>query len=77
MVKNIESIEQFENEIKEGLKIVDFHAVWCGPCRMIAPILEDYAEENPDIDVLKIDCDKLGALASRFQVMSIPLVLTK
>ena len=76
MIKHIESIEQFENEIKSGLKIVDFYANWCGPCRMLTPILEEYIEENEDVDLLKINVDELGELAARFSVMSIPLIIT-
>ena len=76
MIKNIESVEQFELEIANGSKIVVFYSVWCGPCRMLAPNLEEYLQENEDVDLLKVDVDKLPELAQRFQVMSIPLILT-
>ena len=76
MIKHIESIEQFENEIKSGLKIVDFYANWCGPCRMLTPVLEEYIENNEDVDLLKVNVDELGELAARFNVMSIPLIIT-
>ena len=57
MIKNIERIEQFELEIASGAKIADFYANWCVPCRMLAPNLEEYLEENEDVDLLKVDVD--------------------
>ena len=76
MIIHIETVEQFEKELQNGLKIVDFYANWCGPCRMLTPSLEEYIEENQDVDLLKVDVDKLGELAAKFSVMSIPLILT-
>ena len=76
MIKHIETVEQFEKELQEGLKIVDFYANWCGPCRMLTPALEEYIDENPDVDLLKVNVDELGELAARFHVMSIPLIIT-
>ena len=76
MIIHIESVEQFDKELASGLKIVDFYANWCGPCRMLTPALEEYIDENPEVDLLKVNVDELGELAARFQVMSIPLLLT-
>ncbi len=75
MLIHVESYEQFQNEIKEGKVLVDFFAVWCGPCQMLSPIIEDIAENNPDIKVLKVDTDQVGKAAADYQVYSIPTLL--
>ncbi len=54
--------------------LIDFFATWCGPCRMIAPIIEEIAAENADIKVCKVDVDQEGELAAAFQVSSIPML---
>ena len=71
------TVENFEQEVLQSDKpvLIDFWATWCGPCRMIAPALEQIAEENPDIKVCKVDVDKDPQLAIRYQVSSIPLLL--
>ena len=58
-----------------GKVMLDFWATWCGPCRMIAPLLEQIAEENEDLLIGKIDVDHEGALASRFGIVSIPTLV--
>ena len=66
--------DNFENEVLKSDKkvLVDFYADWCGPCRMIAPILEDIASEHPEYKVCKVNVDEQPDLASAFGVMSIP-----
>lgn len=58
--------------IKEGKCLVDFYAQWCGPCKMLAPVLEKF--EN-DIKIIKVDVDKLPDLAMKYRVMSIPTLI--
>lgn len=72
--------DNFEKEIMESERTVllDFFATWCGPCRMVGPVLEEIAEERKDILVGKIDVDAQSALAAQFSVTSIPtLVIIK
>ena len=64
---NFEEIKKSEKPI-----LVDFYADWCGPCRMIAPILEDIASEHPEYKICKVNVDEQPDLASAFGVMSIP-----
>ncbi len=64
----------FDSEVINSDKTVllDFYADWCGPCRMIAPILDQIAAENPEIKVCKVNVDENPELATTFEVMSIP-----
>ena len=66
----------FQKEVMESEKIVllDFWAPWCGPCRMLGPIVENIAEEYPDVKVCKVNVDEEGDLAQQFGVRSIPAV---
>lgn len=65
---------QFNELVKQGLTLVDFYADWCGPCKMLSPILEELSEEYKDIKFVKVNCDDDMALAERFGIMSIPAV---
>ncbi|MBE6580319.1 MAG: thioredoxin [Ruminococcaceae bacterium] len=66
--------ENFEAEVLSSEKpvLLDFYADWCGPCRMLAPTIEEIAAERDDVKVCKINVDEQGDLAARFAVMSIP-----
>ena len=55
--------------------LIDFFAPWCGPCRMVVPLVEQIAEEREDIKVVKINIDEEPGLASQFRVMSIPTLV--
>lgn len=67
----------FEKEVLNSNKTVllDFFAVWCGPCKMIAPVLEEIANENDDVKICKIDVDEAMSLAQSFGVSSIPTLV--
>lgn len=66
--------ENFENEVLKSEKTVllDFWASWCGPCRMVSPIVDEIAEEYPEYKVGKVNVDEQPELAAAFEVMSIP-----
>jgi thioredoxin 1 len=65
----------FKDEVSSGLVLVDFWAPWCGPCRMLTPILEEVAKEVEDVTVGKLNVDEEQSTAQEFQIMSIPAVM--
>lgn len=72
--------ENYEAEVMKSDKpvLIDFFATWCGPCRMVSPIVDEIAAERDDIKVCKVDVDEQPQLASQYGVMSIPtLVVVK
>ncbi len=74
MIIHIKSVDQFNKEIASGKVLVDFFATWCGPCQMLAPVLEQLDKEV-NIKILKIDVDELSDLARIYRVMSIPTLV--
>ncbi|WP_034341362.1 thioredoxin [Deinococcus misasensis] len=68
--------QNFDSTIQEGLTLVDFWAPWCGPCRMVAPVIEELAGDyEGQVKVTKLNVDDNQATAMKFRVMSIPTVI--
>ena len=67
----------FEDEVMRSDKpvLIDFFANWCGPCRMVSPLVDEIAEERSDVKVCKVDVDEQGELAAQFGVSSIPMLV--
>jgi thioredoxin 1 len=71
----ITSSELFEQSLDAGLVVVDFQAEWCGPCKTMAPLVEELDTEMPDVTFVAIDVDAEPALSQEFAVQSIPTFL--
>jgi thioredoxin 1 len=69
--------DNFKDEVMESEKpvLLDFWAAWCGPCRMLSPIIDEIAQENPDIKVGKVNVNEQRELALAFQIMSVPTLV--
>lgn len=77
MATTIITKDNFQAEVlnHKGTVLIDFWADWCGPCRMLSPIVDEVAAENPNIKVGKINVDEQQELSSQFGIMSIPTLL--
>ncbi|UWD34948.1 thioredoxin family protein [Mycoplasma cottewii] len=73
MIK-ITSVEQFNEEIKQGKVLIDFNATWCGPCRMLMPLVHDLASKTEGVKFLDVDVDINREIAREYGVMSIPML---
>ncbi|NGB90091.1 thioredoxin [Staphylococcus aureus] len=66
----------FDSKVESGAQLVDFWATWCGPCKMIAPVLEELAADyEGKADILKLDVDENPSTAAKYEVMSIPTLI--
>ena len=65
----------FDSAVKNGTVLVDFYADWCGPCRMVAPIVEEISEERDDVTFVKVNVDEATEIAIRFGIASIPTLI--
>ena len=74
MIKHLENSNDFEKEVQGEVVIVDFFADWCGPCQMLAPVLEELDKEG-NVKIVKINVDEIPELARQFRIMSIPTVM--
>lgn len=66
---------EFETLIKEELVLVDFFATWCGPCKMLMPVLEELANDRGDIKIVKMDVDECPNLSKKYTIMSVPTLM--
>lgn len=72
MIKILSEESGFNRIIEKGIWLVDFSATWCGPCRMLEPVLEEFGKDN---QVLKVDIDKFQGLTNEFGIMSVPTLV--
>lgn len=67
--------KEFNEVYDKGVVLVDFFATWCGPCKMVAPVLEELSEEMKNVTFVKVDVDQETELAAKYKVMSIPTLI--
>lgn len=76
MVAAITSKQEFTDALShDGLVVVDFFATWCGPCKMIAPLLDKFSAEYSQAKFIKVDVDSFGEIAQEYEVSSMPTVI--
>ena len=77
MIIHVNNINEFNEKLATGRVLVDFYATWCGPCKMLAPILEEVDErgEAGDLLIVKVDVDEASDIAMKFGIQSIPTLI--
>ena len=71
MAKIINS-QEFDNTIESGVVVVDFFAIWCGPCKMLSPVIDELSGELENVNFVKVDIDQSMDLAQKFKIVSVP-----
>ena len=71
MAKTINS-QEFDNTIESGVVVVDFFATWCGPCKMLSPVIDELSGELENVNFVKVDIDQSMDLAQKFKIVSVP-----
>ena len=71
MAKIINS-QEFDNTIESGVVVVDFFATWCGPCKMLSPVVDELSGELENVNFVKVDIDQSMDLAQKFKIVSVP-----
>ena len=71
MAKIINS-QEFDNTIESGVVVVDFFATWCGPCKMLSPVIDELSGELENVNFVKVDIDQSMDLAQKFNIVSVP-----
>ena len=74
MIKHLSNANEFENEVQGEVVLVDFYADWCGPCQMLAPLLEQLSKDD-EVKIVKVNVDEIPDLARQFRIMSIPTLM--
>ena len=75
MINHIKEEKEFDEITKTGTVLADFFATWCGPCKMLSPIVEELSEEMKDVTFVKIDVDEAPRIAARYEIYSIPTLI--
>ena len=71
MAKIINS-QEFDNTVESGVVVVDFFATWCGPCKMLSPVIDELSGELENVNFVKVDIDQSMDLAQKFKIVSVP-----
>ena len=72
MIIHPKTVSEFDTLINNDNILVDFFTTWCGPCKMLSPIIEEIAEENKDLTVIKVDVEELRELGMRYGIQAVP-----
>ena len=77
MIIHVNDLNEFNEKISNGRVLVDFFATWCGPCKMLSPVIEEIDErkEAEDLLIVKVDVDEAGMIAAKYGIQSIPTLI--